>query len=219
MQPSWTNSHNAIMYKNMPLSYFKKEAIEGGLDNGCDIKAIMQYIKNAQSILEVGAGYGRALNYIIKSKFKGELVALEREPKLCKVLKKRFKTAKIIGDDIRYFKLEKKFDLIIWLWASLCEFSKNEQLPALNNLVQHLNPKGFLIFDIIPITDKTINTIDFDRHNRVIATPYGNDNQYHPSPNEIERYLQKLALLKKEILVYETKTNKKRNLYVAQKIK
>jgi len=216
---SWTNSYNALVYKNMPLGYFKRGAIEGGLDNGCDVKAIINYIKNAQSILEVGAGYGRVLDYIVKSGFKGELLALEREPKLCKILKQQFKKVRIICEDIRYFKLNQKFDLIVWFWAGLYDFAKTEQLLTLRNLVSHLNSSGFLIFDLIPFRDKTINTIDLDRHNRIIPTPYGDDKQYHPSAYEIKHYIQQLDLQKKANIIYETKTAKKRNLYVLQKIK
>lgn len=213
----WTNSCNASFYSKMPISYFKKKAIEGGLDNGCDVKAVIKYIKNARSILEVGAGYGRALDYIIKSGFKGELVALEREPKLCKILKKKFKQVQVICDDIRSVKFEKKFDLIIWLWTGLWEFSKYEQVPALANLVSYLNVDGFLIFDLIPITCRTINAISLDKNNKIISAPHGDDYTYTPSHTEIKQYAQRLGRGMRTI-TYKTKTGKTKILYIFYRI-
>lgn len=207
---SWTNSHNVDIYNKMPLDYFKKEAINGGLDNGCDVKAISKYVKSSRSILEVGAGYGRVLDYIIKDGFKGELIALEREPKLCRILKKQFKRVDVICDDIIFFKIEKKFDLIIWLWAGLCEFSRSEQIFALANLIAHLDENGLLIFDLVPITCKTVRAIAFDKHNKIITTPYGNDYNYFPSYAAIKRYAQQLNC-KTKTIIYVTKTNRKSN--------
>lgn len=214
----WNNSDNAVMYKKMPLKYFKQEAIQGGLNNGCDIKAIIKYIKNAGFILEVGAGYGRVLNYIIKNGFASKLFALERELKLCRFLKKQFPQIPIIHTDIRRFKAKRKFDLILWMWASLCDFSQIEQLPILKNLVSHLNVNGFLIFDLIPTNCKIINAIDHDQYNKTMPTPYGKNYGYFPSTNEVELYIQKLEIIKIKTVTYTTKTNKKRNLYVLQKI-
>jgi len=212
-QPYWTNSHNAILYSNMSTSYFKQKAIEGGLDDGRDVKAIAKYIKNARSILEVGAGYGRALDYIIKSGFKGTLVALEREPKLSIILKRKFKQVHIICRDIRTVTLQKKFDLIVWLWTGLWEFAAHEQLTVLAKLVSHLNNSGFLILDLIPSTCKTIKAIRLDKNNRFIPTPYGNDYTYIPSHTEIKQYAKQLNLQMKT-LTYTTKTSKKRILYI-----
>jgi len=214
----WNNSNSIVMYKKMPLDYFKQEAIQGGLDNGCDVKAVIKYIKNAKSILEIGAGYGRAINSIIKSGFRGKLFAIEREPKLCQFLEKQFPQIPIICADIRQFKTKRKFDLILWMWASLCDFSQTEQLPVLKNLVSHLNTSGFLIFDLIPTKCKIINAIDCNKRNKTMQTPYGNNYGYFPSADEVDLYVQKLNLKKKEIVTYLTKTNKKRNLYILQKL-
>lgn len=215
-QKSWNNTNNANTYKQMPLTSFRRGAMQGGLDTGCDIKAIAKYVNNAHSLLEVGAGYGRALNCIIKNNYKEKLFAIEREPKLCAFLKKHFPQVHIINTDIRIFTTKYKFDLILWLWAGLSEFSQTEQLPTLKNLVAHLAPKGHLIIDSISIDCKTIKAIAYDKHNRIIKTPYGNDFIYLPSDREIKLYARKLNLLKKEIIIYTTKTKKKRNLYVFQ---
>jgi len=213
----WNNSDNALLYKKIPLNYFRREAIQGGLDNGCDIKAIKKYIKNAKSILEVGAGYGRVLNHIIKNGFKGKLFALEREPKLCRFLEKQFPQVQIICADIRRFITKQKFDLILLMWANLCDFSQTEQLPTLKNISSHLNTMGFLIFDLTPVNCKIINATNDDQYNKTMQTPYGENYGYFPSLNEIDQYIQKLNLFKKEIITYTTKTNKKRNLYILQK--
>jgi len=216
--PSWNNSHNRAMYRKMPIPYLAKGAIEGGLDDGCDVKAITIYIKKAKSILEAGAGYGRALQFIIASDFSGRLYAVEREPKLCRFLRRKYPQIKVICDDMRHFKMKYKFDLILLLWASLSEFCKAEQLLTLKNFVAHLNRDGYLIFDSIPLGCKTIRAITYDKHNKVVKTPYGDDRIYLPSLQEIELYAQKLHLSVEKIITYKTKTNRKRNLYVLRKI-
>lgn len=212
---NWSNSANISLYKNMPLSFYKKEAKQGGIDNGCDVKAIAAYINKANSILEVGAGYGRVLFHITKSGYKKELYAIERSNRMCKFLMRKFSyVAKIVCADIRSLEIDRKFDLILWMWASICEFSKNEQLSALAQLTKHLQTDGHIIFDIIPFEDKIINAIEVDSRNKIIKTKFGNDYGYFPSPQELEHYRQLLNLELVEIIVYETKTSKKRHLHV-----
>jgi len=213
----WHNSDNAAMYKKMPLTHLKQMAIQGGIDQGCDIKVLTKYINKANFILEVGAGYGRVLNHIIKSGFKGKLFAVERSPKLYRFLKKQFPQIPIYCKDIQRFKTKRKFDLILLLWAGLCDFSQMEQLPLLKQLVSCLNSGGFLIIDLIPNACKIINAINHDRRNKTAKTPYGENHGYLPDKREIKRYIQKLNLLQTEIIVYTTQTGKKRKLYVLRK--
>jgi len=215
---SWSNSDNILTYQKIPLNIFKKTAIAGGLDNGCDVKALKKYIQNAKSILEVGAGYGRVLDHIIKSGFKGKLYALERTTKFCRFLNKHFPTVKIIHADVRKFKTKHKFDLILLMWAGLGDFSHDEQLLILKNLKLHLGHHGFLIFDLIPIGSKVINAINYDRQNKSIFTAYGDHYGYFPLFDEIEFYTRKLNLSLRERKIYKTKTNKIRYLYILEKL-
>jgi SAM-dependent methyltransferase len=221
-EESWANSENAFIYEKMPLHYFQDSAVNAGLDNGCDVKEISNYIMNAKRILEVGAGYGRVLNSIISSGFRGGLVAVEREPKLCQMLEKIFADkVQVFCADIRNFKPQNTFDLILWMWVGITEFSRHEQLSVLARISNFLNKKGFFIFDIIPIEYETTNAaivnINASRNYRVISTPYGSDYCYYPTPAEIDSYVQLCGLRKVKVMTYKTKTNRIRQLYITQK--
>jgi phospholipid N-methyltransferase len=214
---AWSNSDNFKFYQNMPLEDFYQGAIEGGLDNCCDIEAIIKYINQASSILEVGAGYGRVLDYLINTKkTNAKLYAIERVPKLYDLLKEKFQgKIKVFCDDIlRLDILTEKMDLIIIMWASICEFSQKEQLPLLTKLISYLNKNGRLILDTIPISCKTISASKIDNNNRIIEKNYGNDYVYIPSDEALSLYAKKLQINLAEKIIYETRTQKKRCLYV-----
>jgi SAM-dependent methyltransferase len=215
----WCNVDNIAFYNQLPFDEFYKAGAESGLNNGCDIKAIAHYVKRAQSILEVGAGYGRVITHILDMGYAGKLVALERDPALCQLLKTQFnKKITVIQKDILAFHSKFRFDLIVWMWASFSEFSKTEQLSALDRVTKHLEIKGYLILDIVPLSCKTTNTVDFNSQDKVIQTPFGDDYIYLPSPAELESYQKKLNLKKIETITYQTQTNKNRYLEVFQKI-
>lgn len=211
----WSNLNNIEFYETLSPEYYYAVATQGGLDNYCDVNALLPYISKATSILEIGAGYGRVLKGILKTGYNKSLYAVERSRKACKYLVENFSNAaKIICTDINDFKPEDKFDLILWMWAGLCEFAKDEQLPALSCLLPSLNIGGHIIIDLIPDEDKALNTTNFDLNNRVIETPFGKDYVYIPSKQELVNYQKSLNLKLLEMIIYKTRTDKKRNLYV-----
>lgn len=215
---SWVNADNANFYNNVPIDFFVKVAAQGGLDNGCDILAINQYIKKAESILEVGAGYGRVIDAVLKQGFCGRLTAIERNPVLYEHLQEKFgNKVKIIFDDIACATLPNKYDLILWMWTGICEFSKIEQCSVVNNLSKSLNTNGFIVIDVIPSECATQNAMDCDKHNRIITTPYGNNYCYLPDSFEIKEYANYSQLKQCKKIIYTTKTNKMNHLHIFQK--
>lgn len=214
----WANADNADFYKKMPISFFIEVAIQGGLDDGCDVLAIGQYIKNAKSILEVGAGYGRVIDSILKQGFCGQLTAIERNPVLCQYLQNNFgNQTEIICNDLLKATFTGKYDLILWMWTGICEFSKTEQCLVINILSECLNKNGLLVIDTVPPECPTQNSLDYDKHNRVIATSYGNNYCYLPDSFDIAWYANSNRLKLSEKITYKTKTNKTNYLYLLQK--
>jgi phospholipid N-methyltransferase len=213
--PNWKNLDNFELYENMPLDVFYQIVIDSGLDDCCDIKAISTYVSQAESILEVGAGCGRILDYLISSGYAGKLVAIERISKFCDLLEDKFSNrVEIINADILDFTTDKKFDLILFMWTGICEFSKSEQIFVLNKLLSILSYNGRLIIDLMPISSKTINAVEYDQHNRTIQTIFGNDHGYFPSDEEITSYASVNGVKIVEKIEYETKIKKIRNIYV-----
>lgn len=216
---TWTNKDNKAFYEKVPIGYFIDVATQGGLDDGNDILAIKHYIKNTGSILEVGAGYGRVIENLLKQGFCGHLTAIERNPVLCKHLQENFgEKIEIICHDILHTTLTNKYDLILWMWTGICEFSKDEQPLVINLLSNSLNANGLLVIDVVPIECTTQNSLDKDKHNRIITTSYGNNYCYLPDSSEIDEYARYSGLKQREIIAYQTKTNKTNYLYILEKV-
>lgn len=215
---SWLNIDNAEFYEKMPLDFFMNFSIQGGLDTCNDVAAIKNYINNAASILEIGAGYGRVIDFILKQNYNGQITAIERNLKLYQHLQQVYSDKiTLVNTDIQKIKLNSKYDLILWMWTGICEFSKSEQQALIKMLSAYLSPQGFLIIDIIPIEFKTQHTIDYDQHNRVVSTPFGNDYGYFPDHFEMMEYIDNANLALCEKVVYYTRTNKENHLYIINK--
>jgi SAM-dependent methyltransferase len=215
MRENWSNHDNENFYQKVRIEDFYQNAVQGGLDTGIDIKNLEKYINNTNSILEIGAGYGRVLSHILNRGYTGKLVAIERNQKFCQFLQSQFHgRANIFCADIINFKYDDKFDLILWMWGSICEFSKTEQAQVISHLGKMLNKNGHLILDTIPIECTSINAIALNPHDRVIETSYGKDYCYLPSDDEITQYAQQTGLIHHEDLIYYTTSNRKRRLSV-----
>ncbi|MGD9153719.1 MAG: class I SAM-dependent methyltransferase [Gammaproteobacteria bacterium] len=215
MHENWSNTDNINIYKNMPIEAFYQGAVQGGLDTGVDVKNLEKYIDKAKSILEVGAGYGRVLSHILNQGYTGKLVAIERDKKFYQFLQSQFYgRVKIFCSDVMNFCPDDKFDLILWVWASIFEFSKNEQAQVVSHLGNMLNKNGLLILDVLPIECVSINATKLNSHDRVIETPYGKDYCYVPSDDEIMRYAQQADLAHCEDLIYHTTVGRERRLSI-----
>lgn len=149
----WLNADNAKFYENFSIEDFKKLAAEGGLDTCCDLEKIRDYLENANSILEVGIGYGRVCEYLINSGLKGSLYAVERNEKFCQLLRERFgEKIHIFERDFLKLETSLKFDVILLMWMG--EISKNELPIFLSKIYSLLSENGVSIIDLV-VTEKT----------------------------------------------------------------
>lgn len=62
----WDNQDNVDFYQNIPINKLAEISEVCGLDSCCDVKAILPYLLEESSILEIGSGYGRVINYLQK---------------------------------------------------------------------------------------------------------------------------------------------------------
>src|ERR1700751_1078292 len=114
------NNTNIPFYKNVGVKNLQEIAVRGGLQNHIDVKLAFDQIKDANSILELGAGYGRCLEYLIMAGYKGDLVAVEFVPEFVSYIKGKYgDRVSIIDEDIKSdsFHLSKKVDAALWLWS------------------------------------------------------------------------------------------------------
>lgn len=138
---------------------------KSGLDDNADLKLIWPLIKHSNSILEVGAGYGRALEFLMNKNYQGKISALERSKKLFQTLLARYpENVHLFNESIQKFNTG-KYDAVLWLWAGVSDFSEDEQITTIGLLADLLEPGGQLIID----TMTQLNNEKFHNHSFCIG--------------------------------------------------
>jgi SAM-dependent methyltransferase len=149
---TWTNYDNNYFYETVTPAGLAQLAIKSGLDLCCDVELLRPYWENAKSLLEIGAGYGRVIQYLIDNEFKGKITAVERSQAFMKWLRLNFsKVATLKNLDIHdCSQIHDRFDTILFLWSGIADFTLKEQNKIISNLCKLLQPGGRLIFDNVP---------------------------------------------------------------------
>lgn len=215
---TWTNQDNIAFYEKVPYEQQYGFTTIGGLDVFSDLKQMQPYINKASSILEVGACYGRVIDYLLKYQFNGRITAIERSNKFFDLLYKKYlNSISLIHADIKTFLTDEKFDLILWLWNGCSDFSVEEQPALIKKLMGLLTPSGKLLIDSLSNNTQPINVSSSDsQHYDLdigVAKLYG----YIPSPDEMQIYAKTLYL-KISCHHYETSTKRPRIFYVFENL-
>jgi SAM-dependent methyltransferase len=192
---NWSNKDNFDFHANIPIDLLKEYAVMGGLDTCCDVELLLPYINKASSILEIGAGYGRVLEYLLKIGYTGKITAIERSPQYCEVLRKSFSHRVDIKEmDVMNFESDEKFDLILCLWSGFAEFNREEQKTLVEKISKKLTMNGILCIDSITNKHPVKNTTISMRKHKYIKTLWGEIHGYFPSILEITRYRASLNI-------------------------
>jgi len=214
-----SNPVSSKFYKDLQLQNFIDHASVCGVDSCCDIDNIYnQYIKHKKSVLEVGAGYGRVLAYLIQKKYKGEIFALERNVGLYKgLLEKHGEAATISNDD--FFDYPKtnysrtkdcQFDTILLLWSFISEFSKEEQLKVFQHLNNYMKKDSRAFVDILDISYLKVQ----EGFSQQVTEGADSITLYFPSPKEIENYCRKAGFSIESSIKYKTSSGIKRIVFI-----
>lgn len=214
----WTNYDNVPFYEEAASGLLQKLATLGGLDTCCDMEIIFPYIKDTHSILEVGAGYGRVLDYLTKQNYQGKISAVERSLSFNKILQSKFKDkVSLYNKDLHDFYSDQKFDVILWLWSGIADFSQHEQPLILKKLSSFLTPNGFLVIDSTPPLRKPVNVIKAKGPEYIIRLGNEISHVYCISNEEITLYAKKIGFKKITHIKYNTLANRIRILHFLQK--
>lgn len=154
------------------------------LRDGVDNEFFLKHIKKARRILEIGVGTGRFFMEALDSG--ADIYGIDISDSMLLVLKNKLPAGeryRISNRDFRDFSFDRKFDLILAPFRVFMHIQeKDDQLQALGNAYQHLEPGGTLIFDVfIPNLEQLINGLeeitDFDseyepgkRLKRIVST-------------------------------------------------
>ncbi|HEY8400041.1 MAG TPA: class I SAM-dependent methyltransferase [Cytophagaceae bacterium] len=212
-----TNNSNLKFYRNIDLDYFKKLAENGGFNLYTDLELIYDEIVQADSILELGAGYGRCLEFLVQKQYKGKIFAVEQSPKLVKYLRQVYADkVEIIHGDIKSMKIPQKVDLALWMWSGLSDFSKEEQKICFQRIADCLNDNGKVVIDVPRVGVKTFG-IHQDDQNLIVVTPYGKMKCYIPNEEDVKETAGSAGFKLLRSIDYKTMKEKERTMFIIQK--
>lgn len=211
------NDKNIQFYNNLGVEPFKKLSEIGGFSSHKDLELVFPYIEDSGSIVEVGAGYGRCLDFFINRGFEGKLIAVEKATPYLEYLRRHYSDrVEILDADVKKLELSEKVDTILWMFSGIIDFSKEEQVRTLKRLAGFLNEKGKLVVDIPKLGFRTYAEHQDEQHLR-FDSEYGLLECYIPSLEDMTDY-QELAGLSGFIrLDYATTSGKQRTIYILTK--
>ncbi len=169
--------------------------------------------------MEVGAGYGRVISYLLDHSFSGKITAIERCNTSFNYLKNQFShhtNVKLVQGDIHDCdKITEKFDLILFLWSGLADFSQSEQPNIIKTLSLLLKKNGVLIIDTMPADTIPLNMKQLSKQsNYVLNIRNAIVYTYSASLKEINKYASLSGFTDVKHVLYLTETARKRYLHI-----
>lgn len=215
---NWSNNDNEAFYQSISVEGLKEFAEKGGIASGSDLECLKSYWFTAQSILEVGAGYGRVIDYLIKHNFSGKITAIERCNASFEYLQQQFShnsNVTLVQDDIlNCDKVKMKFDLILFLWSGIADFSQQEQSLIIKKLAKLLNQGGHLVIDTMPPDVKSLSSTEVDKQLLYIKSDQSSAYGYIPTVDQIKDYGNEAKLLNSKVISFQTDIQRERLLII-----
>jgi hypothetical protein len=143
---------NISFYENLELSKYQDFAKVSGLSDREDVLALLPYLSNAQSILEVGAGFGRAVDALLCFCPNAKITALEICSHMCHYMQRRYVDdfnvrvvqADFLGSSLTHY----SYDLVTMFWSTLTSFSIDEQQRCFYRMANLLTKNGKFALDL-----------------------------------------------------------------------
>lgn len=144
------------------LEGFGKKTFGEGFPS--DVEQLLKLLgpEKNKHVLEIGCGIGRIGFELIKSGFK--YTAVEKQKRYIDFFMEKLVKNKINLSDVELLEcsyedlpLTKKFDVILFSWSIIADFSKEEQYVMLEKAYKHLNNGGICILDN-PAKEQTPNS-------------------------------------------------------------
>lgn len=111
-------------------------------------KVFQKYGGNIKKILDLGCGTGMHAELLASKGY--EITGLDLSKEMIDIAKsKNIPNTEFIVGEMSNFNLNKKFDVVICMFAAMGYLTENEQIESLfKSIKNHLNPNGLLILDI-----------------------------------------------------------------------
>jgi predicted O-methyltransferase YrrM len=148
-EETWHNFDNKEFCEKLSLHGFLNLLQISGLTNNPDVILLSEYIHNANSILEIGGGYGRVINACQQMGFDKKLTTIEYAHTYASFLKNHIKSCHIIEGDFLEHSFGEEFDLILMMWTLIAMFCPNEQKICLKKCSKLLKAGGYCVIDLL----------------------------------------------------------------------
>jgi ubiquinone/menaquinone biosynthesis C-methylase UbiE len=143
---------NISFYENLELTNYEDFAKASGLADREDVLALLPYLSQAKSILEVGAGFGRAVDALLCFCPTAKITALEVCSHMCHFMQRRyiddFNVRVIQADFLGSSLTHHSFDLVTMFWSTLTSFSIEEQQRCFHRMAKLLTENGRFAVDL-----------------------------------------------------------------------
>lgn len=204
---------NLEFYRKMELSKFRYFAEIIGMDSCQDLKTLDSYLQKAQNILELGAGYGRALEWLTAHS-QANIQAVERADSLVTHLQHSFGDRVAISQsDIRDFVPPQQFDVILWLWSGILELTEGDQKGCIEHYYRYVAPGGFMVIETPYKSIHKVGTLEDPKHIKV-ETDWGVLHAYFIDQQEITQYALEAGFSDVQTIVYQTGKGISRVIYL-----
>lgn len=212
------NKTNKDFYKNVPLSVFQGMTEQGGFSAYKDLKLIANHIPSESTVLELGAGYGRCVDFLLQQKHTGLIVAVEQSEPLFEVLRDKYSrvdNVNVLHEDLMTMKDQFQAGVVLWIFSGLLDFAKEEQLVVLKKIRSWVIDGGKVFIDIPQLSPLTIARYT-GVQDIVMETAYGKIETFLPSQEDMKQYAIAAGFSSVAAIDYDTDTEKKRTMFILQ---
>jgi SAM-dependent methyltransferase len=215
--PYLINDKNLGFYDRIDIDNFQDFAKKVGLETGRDIDFILPDLLGVGVVVELGSGYGRALQLLLAKGLKTRLFGVERVEHLVHYIRHRLgDQLEILQQDIKHLQLPLPADRILWLWSGILELSPVELLETLKNLYTQMANQSVLYLET-PHEIKFIGQQEGE-HYVSYEAEWGRLEAYLPNECEMDELIKIAGFQHCEILRYKTTNEVDRLFYKITKM-
>ncbi len=143
---------NIAFYEHLALPKYEEFAKASGLADREDVLALLPYLNKVKSILEVGAGFGRAVDALLCFCPEAQITALEICPHMCHFMQRRYMedfNVRVLQADFLCSTLpHQAVELVTLFWSTLSSFSLKEQQQCFHKISNVLAEGGRVVIDL-----------------------------------------------------------------------
>lgn len=216
----WNNQDNQRFYEFLKPTGLYQFAKTAGISHGNDLAPLTEVCSAANHILEVGAGYGRVIDFLLNQGHDNQITAIEYCWNSYSYLTQKYKQTEqltLVHQDICDYKPTNQFDLILHLWSGLADFPKPKQPDIVKKLAKLLAQNGTLVIDsyaleVMPLSSKASSPQSFEMtinsHIKYID---------EPTTEDIKSYADLAQLNYVECIKCQSNIGRNRYLHVLKK--